>query len=222
MLETGKTVRIIKKTMYVFGIIFLVATAVFLLKIVNGDTCGREDYTEYSYGAVQAAVTLDTANSVVYQHNPFPRDKNIDEWRFCFTTNATSAVELHVVNSRDDILGHAIIEDGYHNHCYNIIFPENETFNYLGLACPACSNADPEVTFYEEIIGAETERVVEEGNVFTTSDENTLDWVLRGYPSCWESIKYFTYWYLTLAVIMSILIGLVYGSKKTKEVVMRD
>lgn len=214
--------RIAKNTIKVLGVIYLVLFFIFAIKIINGDTCGRTTYSEYGFGALQEAFTMDAANERVYQNNPFPRDKNIKDWRFCFTTNATDALELHVVDSADMVLGHVIIEDGYHHHCYNVVFPDNETYNYIGLECLTCSASNPKVTVYEEILGVSTERVIKTGNTFTTTEENTLDFVLYGYPSCWESVKYFTIWYLTGAIFILVIIGLIFGLKKTEDIIKKN
>lgn len=216
--EGLKAFKLAKKTIYGLGVVFLIISLIFMLKIVNGDTCGREAYTYYDGGSVQLATELDAAGEIVLQHNPFNEDKNIKEWQFCFTANATDAVELHVVNSADYVLAHAIIGQDVENHCYGLSFPANATFNYIGLQCLTCAPQDPRVFFYEEVLGEQVERVVETSNSFSVTDDNTLDWVLYGYPSCWESVKYFTYWYLTGAIILLIIIVLLFGEKKAEEV----
>lgn len=212
-----KEVKIIRKVGAGLLILFLIITAIYIVKIINQDTCGRETYTDYGYGALQAAVTMDAANEIVLQHNPYDREKNIKEWRFCFTSNNTDAVELHVVNSADDVLGHFLIPSGYDTHCHNIRFPANETFNYIGLQCLTCSVANPKVTLYEEVLGVDVERVVENTNTFTSTNDNTLDFVLHGAPSCWENIKYFTFWYLTSLILLTLVWFAYMGKDKLKE-----
>lgn len=216
--DEKKGVSNFKKVLIGLGVLYLVFLLVFTMKIINGDSCGRTDYTYYGGGGLQEGVTLDSANAMLYQHNPYsPGNKNINYWTFSFTANATSAVDLHIINEREEVLAHAIIEDGYAHHTYKLFFNDNETFNYIGVKCPLCSSSDPEVTFYEEVLGREVERVVQEGNSFTTTDDKTLDFVISGYHSCMESIKYFTFWFLTGAIMIMIVIGLLYGIDKTEK-----
>ncbi len=211
-----KELNMIKKVGAGLLILFLVITFIYLIKIANGDTCGRETYTDYGFGGLQAAYNITTGGEIILQHNPYDRQKNIEQWRFCFTNNATAGIRMFIVNEAEDVLGQAIIESGYDTHCYNIVFPENETYNYIGFRCDDCGTV-ANVTIYEEILGVDVERVLITGSVFLTPTGNTLDFVLEGAPSCWENIKYFTFWYLTSLILLLLVAGAFVGKDKLRE-----
>lgn len=221
-LDEAKGIKIIKKALLVLGIVYAIIVFVLIIKVINNEHCGRNTYTDYDNGEVTAGITLDAEGETVYQHNPFHNGCNVKHWNFCFSHNATAATELHIINSADEILAHVIIGTGYEKSCYRVNFPENETFNYLGIRCDTCSAAAKEVTFYEELAGTTVERVFKGGSAFIVTQDNTLDWVVYGYPSCWESVKYFTIWYLTGGIALIIILGLIYGVKKTEEMIKRD
>ena len=222
MLEPKDAKKVVKGVLIALFAILMIVTVGYALKMFNGETCGRVTYTDYNGGSLQAAVTLDDDDERIYQHNPFNYEEKVINWRFCFTANATEAIELHVIDSAENILAHALIEDGYHRHCYNVVFPDNETNNYIGLRCDNCGLKGIEVILYEEILGADVERALYTGTDLTTFDANTLDFMLEGEPSCFKSIKYFYLWFLTGAALLFLIIGVVTGFKKIKEVLLSE
>jgi len=222
MVEERKIVRTAKKVITGFTIVFLILLFLYGVRMLNGETCGREEYTYYNYGALQTGITINANDDTVLQHNPYNEEIKINYWELCFTYNATNPIELHIVNSADEILGHIFLQENYNYECYAAKFNKTtENYNYIGLRCDNCGTKATSITFYEETLGEQTERVVLNGGVTITQD-NTLDWVLHGYPSCWKNIKYFSIWWLTGLIFMLIIIFLIAGLKKTEEIIKND
>lgn len=202
--------------------VFLVLTLFYGIKMLNGESCIRQEYTFYKGGEIQPAITITDNNQVVLQHNPYNNDLKIKNFYLSFTYNSTAAIEAHIVNAAEEILAHVFIEEGFHQANYAIKFNDNETYNYIGLRCDNCDTKNTDITLYEEILGEEVERVVDINGVITITEDKTLDLVLRGYSSCWNSIKYFSVWLLTGIIFMIIIIGLIKGLSKTEEVLNND
>ena len=92
MSEESKAKRNVKLTMLALGVIFLVITSFYLIKIINGDTCGSKTYSDYTGKALTESTVITTSGGAVYQNNVFDGEVNVDDWRFCFTANASDNV----------------------------------------------------------------------------------------------------------------------------------
>lgn len=221
MIEPSKAKKLVKAVLLIMGLVFIAIVASYLLKGLNGESCGYDTHTFYDGGALQLAATLATTNSYILQHIPHSiNEKKYTDNYFCFTANATEGVEIKIITT-DKTLATVVIGQSYEKHCYNIPIAKNDTLNYIGVKCPSCSAANPKVMFYEEILGVNVERIVK-GVSTTVSDSNTLDFTIRSYNSCWNSVKYFSNWYITLCVFMLLIMGVSVGYKKLKEVVLSD
>lgn len=194
-----------------------------LVRILNEETCGRDTYSSYEGGGTEAGITLDAANEEISQQTPFLEDKRFLHARVCFAANATTDQRVELVDEHRHILTKGYVNNGYDRYCLFFEHQENHTYNFIGINCPGCGPGD-EITFYREIIANDDVLTITDTKTggITVSYDKPYDWSIDVYPTCWNTIRYFTYWYLTGAIFFLIIFGLVVGLKKTEEVIKRD
>jgi hypothetical protein len=200
---------------------YLIISFFVVLRIVNDETCGREEYTSYKFGSVtNSGSSLDSVNGSLLIGNAYDRSKNIIEWRLCFSVNSTSSNRLSVIDDKGDVLGSGFVSSGFANYCFNFV-PTDLKFNNIGLLCDSC-NSSNSVTFFEESLGTVERRVIEENGVISIVDDKSLDWVVYGFPSCWERLKLWSYWFISGFIFFIIVIFIIKGGNKMKEVFFND
>lgn len=213
-------VNLIKKVIVIAGVAFLIIMFFMVIKILNQETCGRETYTDYDFnGNVNSVRTLDSTNSYALINNPYEHIKNIKEFNFCFTTNSTEATIIEII-STERTYETIVIGEGYNEQCHFVTFPKNDSLNYIGLRCPSCSQSTV-VTLYQGLIGEDVSMVHYNGTVNEFTGKS-FDWVLNGQKNCLEAIKFFSFGYLMLIIMLGLIIGLIFGTEKIREVLYSD
>lgn len=203
----------------VLGIIYLVISSFYLLKIIDEDTCASKRYTSYDGGTTTIGYNMTTNNEIVMVNNPYEHGKNTEKIKLCLSLNSSDVVNLRVVDLELNILANDII-NGSVDKCYFL-----EEFNFetskIGVMCVDC-DINNNLFLYEEVVSANEEITVVKNGVYSVFSDKALDIVLIGYNSCWDSIRYFTVWYLTGTIMLMIIVLLLVGFDKAEKVLFKD
>lgn len=220
IIDKKKNIGLIKQTVKVTIVIFLILMFFMALRIINTETCGTKTFTDYDgNGMTESVHVLNSADSYVLTNNPYDGYSNIQDYYFCFTSNATASLEAEII-SLETSYANIIIPEGYNSQCHKIVFPNNDDKNYIGISCADC-DSDDNITFYQGILGS-NEEIIYYNNSINTFTEKSFAWNIRGHYSCWQGIKFFSLGYLTLLIMALLIVGLVVGTEKLKEVLYDD
>lgn len=222
-LDEKKGTKLVKKALIVLGVIYLVIVFVFLIRIANGETCGRIDYSNYGGGAISAGVTIDSPEEFLSQQIGFIEKNRFKHYGICFSANATTDLRVEILDQERHVLTKGYVAEGFDRYCLYLKNGYNHTYNFIGVNCPDCAPGS-EITFYQETLGHNNFLTIQDvkGAGLNVSNSKSYDWVFTVYPTCWNSIKYFTIWYLTASIFFMVILGLIVGLRKTEEVINKE
>lgn len=209
-----------------FFMFAIVATFIYLLIISyvavyqsNNSYCGSNRYGENTRGIYTNTTTdLNTVNSSYIQEFYIDDEDNI-AYSFCYDIilNSSNGVKIQIIDELNTVYGLDYLYNQSNRYCTNIDLIETRK-QYLGIKCLTCSASD-HIKIRRYGYGDKVTQIQNENTIIY---DTPVSFRVVSHTNCFGLIKIFTAIYLCFLAVLMLLLGIVTGHKKLRDMALNE